>query len=266
MKRWTADQIVALLRQKYSGDAYAFVEQVPNGTGMDKSRTCDAMAMSLWPSNGLHLYGFEVKVSRSDWLKEIQDPTKAEAFAAYCNQWWIVAPKGIVKLDELPATWGLMCPATSGNLRVARPVTIQSLPKPIDRKMLAGILRASLKQSPGRRELDAARKAGYDAGYDAASKRYANTTTTDTKMLKHEIEMLQRNVRDFEASSGITLDNYRGAEIGLAVRAVRTVGLECLEHYLKSIASELAQASTRAREAAAAIATATDDPVETETP
>jgi len=32
--------------------------------------------MDLWPSGGLEIHGHEVKVSRSDWLRELKEPEK----------------------------------------------------------------------------------------------------------------------------------------------------------------------------------------------
>lgn len=64
-------ELEVLLRERYQGRDWAFLLQVPDGTGMAKSRTADALAMGLWPSKGLNLHGFEVKASRSDWLAEL---------------------------------------------------------------------------------------------------------------------------------------------------------------------------------------------------
>ena len=62
--------------------------------------------------NNLHrypLHGHEVKISRADWLAELRDPTKAEAFRPYMHYWWLVVPdKSIVKPGELPEGWGLL--------------------------------------------------------------------------------------------------------------------------------------------------------------
>lgn len=56
------------------------------------------------------ILGFEVKVSRSDWLSELKKPEKADSLARYCDRWYLVIsdPK-IVKDGELPPTWGLLC-------------------------------------------------------------------------------------------------------------------------------------------------------------
>lgn len=105
----TAEDIERELIKRYPSGEYAYFSQVRNGTGFSaETRTADAMVLSLWPSRGLELYGFEIKVRRSDWLSELKNPKKADELSQYCDYWYIVTPSGIVEIGELPATWGLM--------------------------------------------------------------------------------------------------------------------------------------------------------------
>ena len=55
-------------------------------------RYADAVAMNLFPSRGLALHGFEIKVSKSDFKSEIENPEKSVPVQQYCDHWWIVAP------------------------------------------------------------------------------------------------------------------------------------------------------------------------------
>lgn len=75
----TAGDVMVALAHRYPAPGYALLPQVANGTGYAASRHCDAIALSLWPSRGIRLHGFEIKVARSDWLRELKDPAKAEA-------------------------------------------------------------------------------------------------------------------------------------------------------------------------------------------
>ena len=104
----TAAEIKALIRAKYPVREWALAFEVSNGTGSEARRHADAVAMNLWPSRGLAIHGFEFKVYRNDWLRELQNPAKAEPVAQYCDYWWLVTGPGIVKDGELPDTWGLM--------------------------------------------------------------------------------------------------------------------------------------------------------------
>lgn len=55
------------------------------------------------------MHGHEVKVSRSDWLTELRDASKADRVKRFCDFWWLVVPDAsIVKPGELPDEWGLL--------------------------------------------------------------------------------------------------------------------------------------------------------------
>lgn len=79
-------------------------------------RRADAVHIGLWHSRGAGIVEVcELKVSRGDWLKELKEPKKAEAWWPYCNIFWLVVPhEEIVRDDELPKGWGLMMPGTRG--------------------------------------------------------------------------------------------------------------------------------------------------------
>jgi len=146
----TEREVLDLLRLRCSftggnGPRWAFIEHVRNAAGFDAGRTCDAMALDLWPCKGLELHGHEIKCSRSDWLAELRDPEKANAFRPYCERWWLVAADNtIVKPGELPPGWGLMV-VTNGKVRgVKRGPRQAALPLP--RTMLAAMFRAATKE------------------------------------------------------------------------------------------------------------------------
>ena len=74
MEKITAREILELLAKNNSGDGYAFLSQVRNGTGYAKeTRTADAICMSLWPSRGLTITGYEIKIAKNDWKKELEE-------------------------------------------------------------------------------------------------------------------------------------------------------------------------------------------------
>ena len=72
-----AADVRAALARKFCAPEYALFYEVANATGSAATRSADAIAMGLWPSRGLYLQGFEIKVSRSDWLSELKNPAKA---------------------------------------------------------------------------------------------------------------------------------------------------------------------------------------------
>ena len=135
-----ASDIRAALRLAYTAPEWAILFEVLDATGARHTRSADAVAMSLWPSRGLSVWGFEIKVYRGDWLREKANPEKAEAIAKYCDFWHVVAPKGLIKIDELPDAWGLKEVDEKGALRTAKEA--QKLDsKPLDRLFVASLLR-----------------------------------------------------------------------------------------------------------------------------
>jgi hypothetical protein len=107
-KKHTADDLVALIRAKYSGTAYVVLEQVADGTGGNCSSWVDAAVFSVWPSNGIWRAAFEVKVSRADLLKELANPKKNQWAREHFDFFWYVVAPGVAKDDEIPTGCGLL--------------------------------------------------------------------------------------------------------------------------------------------------------------
>lgn len=152
-KKPTSSSVKAALRLKFSAPEYAILEEVRNATGRLKKRQgkqpryADMIAMSLWPSLGLEMHGFEVKISRADWLNEISDEKKAVAVKQFCDKWWLVTSSDkIVKPGELPIGWGWMV-VTGVDIKVM--VDAPKLtPNPITRDFLASLMRNATTSNP----------------------------------------------------------------------------------------------------------------------
>ena len=121
----TEASMIQLLHKRYNvtsqgvGSRYVVMSHVRSDAGFDARRTADFMALDLWPSKGLILHGHEVKISRSDWLNELKDPTKSAEFMKHVDYWWLViADAKMVKPGELPEGWGMMAIGGDGQLRV----------------------------------------------------------------------------------------------------------------------------------------------------
>lgn len=114
--------IINALRRLHPPPDWAFGTEVGDHPGLSKSRRADAVAMHMWPSRGLAVHGFEVKVSRSDLKRELDTPAKADGIFCRCDFWWLATPVGLVKPDqELPIGWGLLEVANDGSTKVKRP-------------------------------------------------------------------------------------------------------------------------------------------------
>ncbi len=228
----TSGAIVAKLRTHFEKDGkgqYVVATEVNEGTGGAMGRRADLLAMGCWPSSGYVLTGFEIKVSRADWLRELADTTKADAVGKFCDYWYVAAPKGLVKIEELPTGWGLM-EATEQGVRTAqravKRVTAEYTPAffaSMLRRVSQGGLCAEEKLSEYRR--------GYDWAKDqaqAALDREKKATEENRAMWAK----LHETVEEFRKETGIPVASGRAAwgsmrlPTSAAVKFVMDGGLE----------------------------------------
>lgn len=226
----SAASVKASLRKRYAAPEWAILFEVADRTGTGACRRADAVAMNLYPSRGLELHGFEIKVSRADWRRELVDPAKAEAHFGACDRWWIVAPPGVVHEGELPPTWGrIEVDAATGALRqvVAAPrVEAEAW----SRTFVAAMLRRA-SEIDGRmvdeivdRKVAALRER--DRQVEEAAVRTSNA----------RLEALEKVVADIESASGLKIGQWAdGRQIGRAVAAVHRLGLFATHSRLNSV-------------------------------
>lgn len=137
------------------GEQYAVVSHPRDAAGFDASRTLDAISMGLWPSRGLLLQGYEIKVSRSDWQRELKDPAKAERFCRLVDHFWlVVSDRKIVQDGELPPHWGLLVPHGDKLRKAVAPTYLHEhtagkrvpLPPGFGRSFLASLMREAVRE------------------------------------------------------------------------------------------------------------------------
>lgn len=209
------------ISERYAGTEWALALEVADATGGCRRR-CDALAMGLWKSKGLHLHGHEIKHSRSDWLAEINDPTKADMFAKRCHYWWICAPKGIVKLEELPATWGLMHATEKTSLRVAKPATKME-PEQVSWSFFASCMRAFGESTDLAKDKAREYSRGYNDAQEQLKKRYEDNRSIEQTRDAMELNRVKQSIADFEAASGISIKMFDGKKIGEAVKLAQQI-------------------------------------------
>lgn len=216
-KAITAGNIIAGMAKRYAAPEWAMFFNVANGTGWRGSRYADAVGMSLFPSRGLELHGFEIKVSKSDYRREAQDPTKAEAVAAYCDRWWVVTPPDLLDGENLPLNWGWL--AYDGRAFYTKQKAEKLEAKAIDRPILAALLRRAHESAEARAHSLVAEKT---ASAEAEIKRRVEE---QLKYRSRDYEILRAAVDAFEKGAGIKITDWRGEDIGRAVAAVEATGI-----------------------------------------
>lgn len=81
-------------------------------TAPGSSRRIDVLAVSLWASRGFGVDAVEIKVDRRDYLREIENPAKADPWWRHSNRFWIAAPStAVADPSLLPPGWGLLIPS-----------------------------------------------------------------------------------------------------------------------------------------------------------
>jgi hypothetical protein len=120
----TSRRIIELLRinrhPAVKGEWATFAE-VRNGTGWESSaRYMDLFALNCWPSKKFRSCAYEVKIDRSDFMREILDPSKRAMAEKVAMECWFATPAGLVTKDEVPESWGLVTVDKEGNLKTMK--------------------------------------------------------------------------------------------------------------------------------------------------
>lgn len=212
----TTGDVMDRLAAQYARDEYVVLFDIGDAVGTKYKRRADAVVIGCWQSTGRHIDGFEIKVSRSDWLREVKAVEKADPFLALVDRWWLVAPEGVAKAEEVPACWGWKT-LTKHGLRVQRPATM--LPHAggaIDRLFALELLRKSFRCQLNDPEVQAALKAAADVKEQTITQRVQSAIYSQ----RHEHEQLTARVERFEKSSGMKLDDWRLGDVGRVATAI----------------------------------------------
>jgi hypothetical protein len=221
-----SEDVRAALRRKFCAPEYALFFEVGDATGGRARRWADAIAMGLWPSRGLALQGFEIKVSRGDWLSEMRQPAKAEAIAQYCRYWWMVTPPGIIKDGELPETWGHYEVQPNG-LRIVKVAPALEDPAPISPAFLAALLRRA-SETDRKFEQEALDKAiARDA--EATEKRIASEIEWRTRNAEERAKGAEAQMQAIYDACGLTAAEvgrlFYSSDFARAVAVVHKLGV-----------------------------------------
>jgi len=199
---------VEILRYKMKDEGLLVVGQVGNTTGGGHRRTADALMIQTWPSRGLSITGVEYKRDRNDWRRELRNGSKAEEIAAFCHYWLLLAPKGVIPIEEVPGGWGLYeihkTEKMTKLLRTKAPPPKLDPPKPIDYGFLAAIMRAREAYQPDQAKID--------LELERRDELRRNRYDEDVKRRSRDFDELQRKVQAFEEASGIQIEHNWGLE------------------------------------------------------
>lgn len=214
MLSYLEKEILTQVARGYQPPHFVFLPEFRGATGFDRCRTADALAIGLYKSRGQELTGFEVKISRGDWLRELKNPDKADSIGQYCDEWFIVVHDAeIVKEKELPKPWGLIVVDLQKKKRRVVKSPLTRVPRPMSVELRSSIIQRCFllaTNAIGRaEELQKVRDEGFKAGEQNALRDFDG------------LKKLRQQVADFQAASGISIHEWSdGKVMGEAMRVV----------------------------------------------
>lgn len=107
--------ILGLLSERYCMPQWLFVPHFEDRKG---SRWFDGFATNF--DDSPHRVGFEVKVSRGDFMSELRTPEKRQRIEELCHECFFVCPSKMVRVGEIPERWGLIEVSPAGVLRTVK--------------------------------------------------------------------------------------------------------------------------------------------------
>lgn len=241
----TTTELRARVMKQWSPPAFSVLTEVRNGTGYGRQEGyADALVMSLWPSRGLEMIGCEFKVSRSDWLRELKDPAKAEKFFNHCHRWYLVTANGAARADEVPAPWGWMVAGPAGLKTMKEAPTLT--PVVPDWSLIASIFRnvgAGVQGMVSQAEVDKLVSERVEKEWEShkATVDHLQKAIDDARGEKNR---LWSAVQAFESASGVCFDKWTADEAkfreeGERYHLFREGGVETFKKQLRDMESRL---------------------------
>lgn len=126
-----------MIAVRYAGDqGWVLCDEAGGSMG----RRADVIAFHLWGSRGHLIHGFELKVNRQDWIRELRQPAKTEeSLFRFCDGWYVVTAPGVATLDEIPAMWGWIEAAGSKLMTRKKAPTLR--PAHLTREFMAALIK-----------------------------------------------------------------------------------------------------------------------------
>lgn len=117
--KFTAKFIHESMRSRFCPPEWIYATEFHLMSGWTLNNVVDSVAFNLYPSgkHGHLLMVFEVKVSRSDFKAELKKPWKRMDAVKLADEFYFVAPKNMLKPDEIPHDSGLFEVAEDGTVR-----------------------------------------------------------------------------------------------------------------------------------------------------
>lgn len=185
-----AQEVCNAICQKFSDSRqYAIATEVGLTTGGSRRRI-DMVIVNCYASNSFRIDGIEIKVSKADLRRELEDPDKHVAFFDLLDYYTLACPEGIADLSLLPPKWGLLVVSDDGRAYYRRkPLALHdSTNRTVSRGFFAGYVRAIQQYSPSAKAL----ASEYDRGVKDGIAQEKRHMRYQQERLSRESERLER--------------------------------------------------------------------------
>lgn len=252
MSGMTAADVRDALSTRWPDSEYLVIPEAPQDAARAR-RKIDLLVVSLWQSRGYQLDAVEIKVSTSDWKRELDNPAKADWWWAHSHRFWLAVPADMAEKvqPDLPETWGLLACAPGGCKTVVKAAKRDA--EPFTWQSTIGLLRAAADAGVG--ALQRARQAGWEEGLKQGRTEVARQT--GDAFLRQKFEDLQAKVEAFRLASGVDIANaWDGGNLGRAFALANnwrhdpTRAVKRLDELSERVAAEAKRLAALSRELA----------------
>ena len=234
-----ANDVYRALYNRFSDTRqYAVATEVGLSTGGSRRRI-DMVVVNCYASNDFRIDGIEVKVSKADLRRELEDPDKHVAFFDLIDYYTLACPEGIADLSLLPPKWGLLVVSDDGRAYYRRkPLALHdSVDRTVPRGFFAGYVRAIQQYSPSAKALAAEYDRGVKDGIEREKRhmRYQQERLSKEVGRLEQLDQLERRFNlwggDYEKNLD-EFERFRSANPDWAVRSIKNT-ISRLEDLLK---------------------------------
>lgn len=215
-KKITADDIYRLLAEKYSSKReWAIAGEVQRTTGW--SDLCyDFVAMNCFATNGYRIEAVEIKISKPDLRRELEEPEKHNVIFEDIDYYSLAAPAEIIDVSIIPPKWGVYAVKDGKLITKRKPLALHDeADRRIKREFVASFLRWDSTRQEAFDHYKKEAKEYRDLLYKLGFPIYMSEAHGRTKKIKERQDLLMKcsnMIQAFDSRSlGWAISSIEGA-------------------------------------------------------
>lgn len=150
-----------LLEIRFPAPRWASFRELRQATGFSEGEgRIDFAAFSMWASDGDRVIACEVKRTRADFMREVENPNKRKWVEKQFGECYFVMLPDLVSPDEIPEGWGLLVATKKGD-KLRRIKVAQQRSVALSQSLMRSILRRS---AASQEEVQEIKQSGHGPG------------------------------------------------------------------------------------------------------